>query len=647
MSPTSRHPANPLLIVPPPTTYGVFLGKARLALTLLLLLLATGSAGGVAFCQELAYEFRVGEHGVAKFAFVVGDEWVLSKPLMIGYTLSIKGNVSVIGVLRLAFKCGDLVGSSDHLLGLLRPNEKLSSLIAVRPTVSLLYCAEEGYAMLEPTLLLYEVGSGNGTSKLHSYQLSPLIIKLVKPVEPIHTSSCRVSIANDTALELCIETAQPWTPTSTARLLVSLRSTKALENVAIGVRADGWLLASRIVDLTTTTAHAWFFVEQKVLAALWREGEKLTLTAYANANKLSVEAPLETMLGKPGVNLLVNVEPPELVAGVPNTVEVRITNAWTKTVVVKGVELALNETKLWVKVGKKLPSLNSLTVKREVVVNKTGTVTLEVKVYYVAGIGISGHVERRVDIRIASPLKILSLEPSTIKANETAKAIALSLIGSSNATLLAYQAGSRKPIVLAKGLHLSKGTPTTLKFTARLKPGDYLVKLVDEHGYESNPLKLRVVKPAQAAEAELRIIVVPLQTSVAAGGVAEIRVVVSPPRTTTFKLYRLVGMPQPQWVLEHILEAVEESPGVYTVKYRAPSKPGTYTYKLVAKVNGAKKEARFTLEVEEQKRGSLQLGPLQEAMQARRLLPDWILLALIGVSMAGGLLLFRRYSRGA
>jgi len=620
--------------------------RSTLALLLLLLFLVAGSTGSIASCQELAYEFEVDGLGMVAFTFIVGDEWILSKPFMIGYTLSIEGNGSVIGVLRLVFRCEDVVSSSEHLLGYLGGKERLSSFIAIRPTASLLHC-EKDYLVLEPVLLLYKIGNGNSSSRQYSYRLSPVMVKLVKPLEAVRTGSCRVSIGNDTALELCVESVQPWTLDSTAKLLVSLRSTKALENVVVGVKAGEWVLASRIVDLTATSTRAWFFVEQKVVAALWRENGTLTLTVYAKADRVSVETPLEVVLEKPNVSLLVDVKPLELVAGVPNTVEVRITNAWTKAVVVRGVELVLNETKTWIEVGETLASLASLAVKHKVLVNKTGVSSLEVRVCYVAGVGVHGCIEKRVKVRIVSPLKILSLESSTVEANETVKVTVLSLIESNNATLIACPVNGGKPIVLAKGVYLGKTTPTILEAKARLEPGDYLVKIVDEHGYESNPLKLRVVKPAQAAEAEFRIIVVPLQTSVAAGGVAEIRVVVSPPRTTTFKLYRLVGMPQPQWVLEHILEAVEESPGVFMVKYRAPSKPGTYTYKLVAKVNGAKKEARFTLEVEEQKRASLQLGPLQEAMQARRLLPDWILLALIGVSMAGGLLLFRRYSRGA
>ena len=609
--------------------------------------LVAGSTGSIASCQELAYEFEVDGLGMVAFTFIVGDEWVLSKPFMIGYTLSIEGNGSVIGVLRLVFRCGDVVSSSEHLLGYLGGKERLSSFIAIRPTASLLHC-EKDYLVLEPVLLLYKIGNGNSSSRQYSYRLSPVMVKLVKPLEAVRTGSCRVSIGNDTALELCVESVQPWTLDSTAKLLVSLRSTKALENVVVGVKAGEWVLASRIVDLTATSTRAWFFVEQKVVAALWRENGTLTLTVYAKADRVSVKTPLEVVLEKPNVSLLVDVKPLELVAGVPNTVEVRITNAWTKAVVVRGVELVLNETKTWIEVGETLASLASLAVKHKVLVNKTGVSSLEVRVCYVAGVGVHGCIEKRVKVRIVSPLKMLSLEPSTVEANETVKVTVLSLIESNNATLIACPVNGGKPIVLAKGVYLGKTTPTILEAKARLEPGDYLVKIVDEHGYESNSLRLRVVKPKQAVEkeSEFKIMIVPLQTSVMAGGVAEIQVAVSPPQKPAFKLYRLVEMPKQQWVLEHILEVVEESKGIYTVRYKAPDKPGAYMYKLVVVVDGVEKETRFTLEVKEKKR-SLQLGPPQEATPPQQLLPDWTLPALIGVSIAGGLLLFRKYGRGA
>lgn len=622
---------------------GALLGKARLVLALLTLLsLLASFTSSIASCQELVYEFGVEGLGVVKFALVVDDEWVFSKPFMVGYALSIEGNSSVIGVLRLVFKCGDTVSSNDYLLGLVGKGERLSSLIAVRPTASLLHC-EEDYVVLEPTLLLYKLG--DGLSKQYSYPLSPLIVKLVKSVESTHTSSCRVSVENGTALELCIETVQPWTPTSTARLLVSLHSTKALEDVVVGVRVGEWLLASRIVDLTTASARAQFFVEQRILAALWRGDGSLTLTGYAKAGKLYVETPLEIVLEKPNVRLLVDVETSKLVAGVPSTVVVRITNAWTKSVVVKGVELVFNETKLWFEVGEKLATLDSLTVEREVVVNKTGTTTLEVRVCYAAGLGVSGCVEKRVNVEIASPLKILSLEPSIVEANKTIRVTVLSLIDSHNATLLAYPAGGGKPIVLAKGLYLGRNIPATFELVARLEPGEYLVKIVDEHGYESNPLRLKVVESKPTGE--YRIAVIPLQTSAVTGEIVEVRVAISPPRNATFKLYRLVEMPKPQWVREHILEVVEESSGTYVVRYRAPSRPGTYTYKLVVAVNGVEKEAQFTLEVEKRESRNLQLSPLQEIISSQQLLPNWLLYTLIATSITFGLILFRRYGRGA
>jgi len=613
---------------------------------LAMLFLAIFSTGNTVLCQELAYEFEVDGIGVVEFTFVVNDEWVLSKPLIVGYTLSVEGNSensgSVISVLKMVFKCGDVVDSNEYLLGSIKAGGKLSGFIVVKPVTSLLYC-EEDYVVLEPHLLLCK--AGNKFSQ-YSYQLAPLIVKLTRSAEATYTStsSCRVSIENSTAtaLEFCIETVQPWTPASVARVLVLLRSTKALEDVAVGIRAGKWILASRILDLAATSAHARFSIDQRALAALWRENRSLTLTGYARVGKLYVEVPLEIVFEKPSVRLLVDLKPQKLVAGVPSTIAIRITNVWTKAVVVKGVELVFNETKLWFNVGKKLAIFDSLTVKRRIVVNRTGATTLGVKIYYDVGMGISGCIEKEISVEVASPLKILSLEPSVVEVNKTIRITALSLIGSHNATLLAYPVNGGEPIVLAKDLHLNS-TPTTLELIARLEPGEYLVKIVDEHGYKSNSLRLRVVKSKYSVEEEPKIMVVPLQTSAMIGEVVEVRVAVSPPRNTTFKLYRFVGRSKSPWTLERILEVVEVAPGVYTVKYRAPSKPGIYMYKLVVTVDGVEKETEFTLKVEE-KEG--RLGLPQKTISPH-LLPDWILLTLVAMSTVFGLILFKKYSRGA
>ena len=625
---------------------GLPLHRAKLLPILLLLLVLAGVSIVKASCQELAYELRLGEKGVVDFTLVIGDEWSLSKPLMIGYSLAVKSNVSIIGVLRLVAKCGDKVSFNDYLLGLAEPQGRLSGLITAKPTTSLLSCTGNGYVVLEPTLMLYELGGVNGSNRVYSYRLSPLIVKLLNSTEPIQIASCRVSIANGTALELCAETLQPWTPLSSARVLLSLRSTRALESVTVGVKADGWLLSSRVVDLSATSAHTWVFVGQQVLAALWREGRELTLTAYADANKLLVEAPLKIMLKEPSIGLMVDVKPLELVAGVPSTIEITISNTGIKDVLIKKIELLVNETKSIVEVDRKVSSLGSVTVKHRVLVNKTGHVNLTVKVHYVVSMGIPGTVEKKLDLKIVSPLKILAIEPVVVGVNGSVKVLAISQVGSNNATLLAYPINGGSAVILARGLQLNRGAQSVLEFSARLRPGEYLVKLVDEHGYESNPLKLKVIKLTQAKKTELNIVVTPLQLTVEANKVAEVRVVVSPPQNATFKLYRLVEMPKPQWLLERLLDVVEESPGVYIIKYKAPSKTGVHVYKLIVKANGVEKEATFTLKVEEPTRTSFQLQLAQQLTKTQSLLPNWALFALIGVSIAGGAVLFRKYSRG-
>ena len=581
---------------------------------------------------------------------------VLNNIVILKYTVSIKPIVSKVNrsILKLVLEVNTLnknLGStlSSKFLILITNNlnkqiNKTGVILVPTPCFS-----SKCNIILKPKLI---VSYSNST---RYFNLRPIAMKIKLSRDSIAlTGKCVCSDDPKEPIELCILTNHRFRGIHAyIPLNISLRIMKrGLHEYLVKVLSNNTLLYSRLIrinkSLVTTLKIPIINTEvvgnntlPLTIKLCNREGREVLKTTLNVIFEVSIEKPEVRIVVEPRFGFITDIFRSSILVRNINEVPMRV----------KNVELVINGSKYGVISINEELSPNTYIVKNlSFKLNKTG----KYLVSFVINYEVLGKL-RSLSI-VSKPILVLNpihlgTYSRTYNYGEDVEVEVTAFRPLSNVFLLILRNNSVVKHIFIGDFDLPSCRSVTI---TNLKPGNYSIIAASNGIRLSNTLSVVIINKTKVKMRSevygktltkskgtpyIGAFTIELINSTVAPK-SNVKLVVKLPSNVgllSFKLFRYERKFQPPWILQPLAKVREISRNTYELIFKAPSKVGTYTYRLDILTDKINHTRTFTVRVV--------TNSLSTARVPSSLLKNEFLYPLIGTIALASILLFRRYSR--